>query len=145
MALNASPISTWKYSSPLVRQRVSRGLGIAVEQERSRWKQLVKTLANSLAHTQRRWTSPETSRHWLRGTGKSTPLGQGGPFSQVSLSELWIPGTCGNVRGWGACFTGLAFYNSSETFWGRGSDWCSYVISSLVFPTQVITKCWSPD
>ena len=48
--------SYMELSSTLVKQWVSWGLGISVEQVRSWWKQLAKTCASRLAHSQRRCT-----------------------------------------------------------------------------------------
>ena len=56
-------------SFTLVKEWVSRGLGISVEQVRSWWKQLVTTCVSRLAHEQRRCTFSQTHHCCLRGPG----------------------------------------------------------------------------
>lgn len=90
------------------------GLGILVEQARSWRRQLVKTLAKSLAHTQSRWTSTRdkpalTQRDWEKhtfGPGRGFLPG----FTQWTQNPrfLW---ECQSAR---HLFYGFPFCNSSE-------------------------------
>lgn len=76
---NASPVRKWKYSSSLVRQWISRGLGISVEQTRSWWKQLVNRLANNPAHTGRDGHPRRRAVTDSEGLGKAQLWAREGP------------------------------------------------------------------
>lgn len=69
--------SNMELSSALVKQWVSWGLGISVEQVGSWCKQLVKACASRLAHTQRRCTFLQTYHCCLRGLGEKHLSGPG--------------------------------------------------------------------
>lgn len=110
IASNVSLVScTWKYSSTLIRQWISRGLGISIKQARNWWRQLVKASARSLAGTQRRHTSSETAHCCLRGTGKKNISGPGTIFLLVCSPWTLNPRSLMKIILWfiRSLFTGL--------------------------------------
>lgn len=85
--------SSVQLSSVLVKQWVLWGLGISAEQVRSRWKQLVKSWASRLAHTQRKMhICTETYHSCLRGPGGEHFSGPGNVLLLACSPWTWVQG-----------------------------------------------------